>query len=88
MQFRERKAFRAMLKYKNKNNHTLSQGGGLDIGLKVGILADIGYMLHKCAVHNAGKNGAMWPVDRRKKLFFSYFPFYLSFFSYYISNQA
>ena len=34
-----------MLKY--KNNHTLSQGG-LDIGLKVGILAQIGYMLHEC----------------------------------------
>ena len=45
MQFRQRKAFRALLKY--KNNHTLSQGG-LDIGLKVGILAEIGYMLHEC----------------------------------------
>ena len=36
-----------MLKY--KNNLTLSKGG-LDIGLKVGILAEIGYMLHKCAL--------------------------------------
>ena len=36
-----------MLKY--KNNPTLSQGG-LDIGLKVGILAEIGYMLQECAV--------------------------------------
>ena len=36
-----------MLKY--KKNLTLSQGG-LDIGLKVGILAEIGYMLHECAV--------------------------------------
>ena len=36
-----------MLKY--KKNLTLSQGG-IDIGLKVGILAEIGYMLHKCAV--------------------------------------
>ena len=36
-----------MLKY--KNNLTLSKGG-LDIGLKVGILAEIGYMLHECAV--------------------------------------
>ena len=32
-----------------KNNPTLSQGGP-DIGLKVGILAEIGYMLHECAV--------------------------------------
>ena len=47
MQFRQRKAFRALPKY--KNNHTLSQGG-LDIGSKVGILAEIGYMLHKCAL--------------------------------------
>ena len=38
----------SMLKY--KNNHTLSQGG-LDIGLKVGILAEIGYMLYECALH-------------------------------------
>ena len=36
-----------MLKY--KKNLTLSQGG-IDIGLKVGILAEIGYMLHKCAL--------------------------------------
>ena len=36
-----------MLKY--KKNLTLSQGG-LDIGLKVGILAEIGYMLQECAV--------------------------------------
>ena len=36
-----------MLQY--KNNHTLSQGG-LDIGLKVGILAEIHNMLHKCAL--------------------------------------
>ena len=36
-----------MLKY--KENLTLSQGG-TDIGLKVGILAEIGYMLHKCAL--------------------------------------
>ena len=36
-----------MLKY--KKNLTLSQGGP-DIGLKVGILAEIGYMLHECAV--------------------------------------
>ena len=36
-----------MLKY--NNNLTLSKGG-LDIGLKVGILAEIGYMLHECAV--------------------------------------
>ena len=36
-----------MLKY--KKNLTLSQGG-IDIGLKVGILAEIGYMLHECAV--------------------------------------
>ena len=36
-----------MLKY--KNNLTLSQGG-LDIGLKVGILAEIGYMLQECAL--------------------------------------
>ena len=40
-----------MLKY--KKNPTLSQGG-IDIGLKVGILAEIGYMLHECAVgHNS-----------------------------------
>ena len=38
-----------MLKY--KKNLTLSQGG-LDIGLKVGILAEIGYMLHECAMVN------------------------------------
>ena len=36
-----------MLKY--NNNLTLSKGG-LDIGLKVGILAEIGYMLRECAV--------------------------------------
>ena len=36
-----------MLKY--KKNPTLSQGG-LDIGLKVGKLAEIGYMLQECAV--------------------------------------
>ena len=36
-----------MIKY--KNNHTLSQGG-LDIELKVGILAEIRNMLHKCAL--------------------------------------
>ena len=36
-----------MLKY--KACHTLPQGG-LDIGLKVGILAEIGYMLQECAV--------------------------------------
>ena len=36
-----------MLKY-NKNL-TLSQGGP-DIGLKVGILAKIGNMLHECAL--------------------------------------
>ena len=36
-----------MLKY--NNNLTLSKGG-LDIRLKVGILAEIGYMLHECAV--------------------------------------
>ena len=36
-----------MLKY--NNNLTLSKGG-LDIGLKVGILAEIGYMLHECAL--------------------------------------
>ena len=36
-----------MLKY--KKNLTLSQGG-IDIGLKVGILAEIGYMLHECAL--------------------------------------
>ena len=36
-----------MLKY--KKNLTLSQGGP-DIGLKVGILAEIGYMLHECAM--------------------------------------
>ena len=36
-----------MLKY--KACHTLPQGG-LDIGLKFGILAEIGYMLHKCAL--------------------------------------
>ena len=36
-----------MLKY--KNNLILSQGG-LDIGLKVGILAEIGYMLQECAL--------------------------------------
>ena len=36
-----------MVKY--KKNPTLSQGGP-DIGLKVGILAEIGYMLHECAV--------------------------------------
>ena len=38
-----------MLKY--KKNPTLSQGG-IDIGLKVGILAEIGYMLQECAVDN------------------------------------
>ena len=37
-----------MLKY--KKNLTLSQGG-IDIGLKVGILAEIGYMLYECAVY-------------------------------------
>ena len=36
-----------MLKY--KNNPILSRGG-LDIGLKVGKLAEIGYMLHECAL--------------------------------------
>ena len=36
-----------MLKY--NNNLTLSKGG-LDIGLKVGILAEIGYILQECAV--------------------------------------
>ena len=36
-----------MLKY--KNNLILSQGG-LDIGLKVGILAELGYMLQECAL--------------------------------------
>ena len=36
-----------MLKY--KNNLTLSKGGP-DIGLKIGILAEIGNMLHECAV--------------------------------------
>ena len=36
-----------MLKY--KKNLTLSQGGP-DIGLKVGILAEIGYMLYECAL--------------------------------------
>ena len=36
-----------MLKY--KACHTLPQGG-LDIGLKVGILAEIGYMLQECAI--------------------------------------
>ena len=36
-----------MLKY--NNNLTLSKGG-LDIGLKVGILAEIGYMLQECAL--------------------------------------
>ena len=41
-----------MLKY--KNNLTLSQGG-LDIGLKVGILAEIGYMLQECAVEHLGQ---------------------------------
>ena len=34
-----------------KNNPTLPQGGP-DIGLKVGILAEIGYMLHECALSN------------------------------------
>ena len=37
-----------MLKY--KAYHTLPQGG-LDIGLKGGILAEIGYMLQECAVN-------------------------------------
>ena len=32
-----------------KNNPTLPQGGP-DIGLKVGILAEIGNMLHECAL--------------------------------------
>ena len=32
-----------------KNNPTLPQGGP-DIGLKVGILAEIGNMLHECAM--------------------------------------
>ena len=36
-----------MLKY--KKNLTLSHGG-IDIGLKVGILAEIGYMLYECAL--------------------------------------
>ena len=36
-----------MLKY--KACPTLPQGG-LDIGLKVDILAEIGYMLHECAL--------------------------------------
>ena len=34
-----------------KNNPTLPQGGP-DIGLKVGILAEIGNMLHECALGN------------------------------------
>jgi len=38
-----------MLKY--KACPTLPQGG-LDIGLKVGILAEIGYMLQECALVN------------------------------------
>ena len=37
-----------MLKY--KACQTLPQGG-LHIGLKVGILAEIGYMLHECALY-------------------------------------
>ena len=45
-----------MLKY--KNNLTLSQGG-LDIGLKVGILAEIGYMLHKCALSQVATESAL-----------------------------
>ena len=40
-----------MLKY--KACHTLPQGG-LDIGLKVGILAEIGYMLHAARVCSGG----------------------------------
>ena len=35
-----------------KNNPTLPQGGP-DIGLKVGILAEIGNMLHECAVEKS-----------------------------------
>ena len=34
-----------------KNNPTLPQGGP-DIGLKVGILAEIGNMLHECALYD------------------------------------
>ena len=41
-----------MLKY--KACHTLPQEG-LDIGLKVGILAEIGYMLQECAVEHLGQ---------------------------------
>ena len=39
-----------------KNNPTLPQGGP-DIGLKVGILAEIGNMLHECALVISGTFG-------------------------------
>ena len=45
-----------------KNNPTLPQGGP-DIGLKVGILAEIGNMLHECAVCSElkqSKDGLLW----------------------------
>ena len=47
--------------------YTLPQGG-LDIGLKVGILAEIGYMLHECALSAFLKlalyNWGNWSVGR------------------------
>ena len=45
-----------MLKY--KNNLTLSKGGP-DIGLKVGILAEIGNMLHECAMDFSTSNTSL-----------------------------
>ena len=62
-----------MLKY--KACPTLPQGG-LDIGLKVGILAEIGYMLQECALP------LCFELNRCKKLRFlgSYMKFVLSAF--------
>ena len=56
-----------MLKY--KACPTLPQGG-LDIGLKVGILAEIGYMLQECALSQVSVtspsdwiDGHIWPLE-------------------------
>ena len=60
-----------------KNNPTLPQGGP-DIGLKVGILAEIGNMLHECAVFScpwppllARMDGQVWSDHVRNRVSYS-----------------
>ena len=74
-----------MLKY--KKNPTLSQGG-IDIGLKVGILAEIGYMLHECAlldIYSTPSSGKMYHQYLYWNIFVPYLvectlhPFLISF---------